>query len=292
MNQRERDTFAEDRAEGARCDESVAHPRLAAPTDQMGADRQWNVALDGQADQLEPSAIVMKRQHQRSLSNEVSLTAHDMIPADVERCGRAVGIGTDVEIAFFKAQQVPGVDADRLQVVRLIDWGDNPERLIHGDFSGLHPEVQQVINELSGEDQLRRLSDQYEMPSEIVAIALLAHFASDEDPRAGRIWSAIFKRLSENLANGMTSTSMQLLEFFFGEIDGRLNELVGELARSIDGNVERDTIYIAKKTQSKCQDIMREHRDEARHRLEDLVKARIADAKKEFLDASRILRNW
>jgi hypothetical protein len=164
--------------------------------------------------------------------------------------------------------------------------------LIHGDFSGLHPEVQQVINELSGEDQLRRLSDQYEMPSEIVAIALLAHFASDEDPRAGRIWSAIFKRLSENLANGMTSTSMQLLEFFFGEIDGRLNELVGELARSIDGNVERDTIYIAKKTQSKCQDIMREHRDEARHRLEDLVKARIADAKKEFLDASRILRNW
>jgi hypothetical protein len=197
---------------------------------------------------------------------------------------------------MFKSLSVPKPSArpDRLQVVRLIDWGDNPEGLIHGDFSGLHSEVRGLINELSGEGQLRRLSEQYEMPSEIVAIALLAHFASDEDPRAGRIWSAIFKRLCEDLQNGIRRDFMEPLEFFFEETKNRLSRLVAELSHVADGNLGRfhgnpgETVMdIASKTQSTIHELM----DEARHKLEELVPGQIAEIEREFLQASRILRD-
>ena len=192
----------------------------------------------------------------------------------------------------FKSLSVPKPPArpDRLQVVRLIDWGDNPEGLIHGDFSGLHPEVQRLINELSCEKQLRRLSEQYEMPQEIVAIALLANFASDENPRARRVWSAIFKRLREDLQNRIWHDFMEPLEAFFGEADDRLTRLVAELAHVADGNLGRFDSNpgkvvreIASKTQARCQAIIHELAAEATHRLEGLVQARIAEAEQEFL---------
>ena len=192
----------------------------------------------------------------------------------------------------------PSARPDRLQVVRLIDWGDDPERLIHGDFSGLHPEVQRLINELSGEDQLRPLSDRYEMPPEIVAIALLANFASDEDPRAGRIWSAIFKRLSEDLSNGMKRDFLEPLELFFGETDDRLSRLFYEPARVADGNPGRFdgelgklVTEIASKAESRFKAVTRELKLEAKHRLEALIQAQIAEAEQRFLDASELLKD-
>ena len=178
-----------------------------------------------------------------------------------------------------------------LQIVRLIDWGDNPARLMGGDFSGLHPEVQGLLNELSGADQVRRLSDRYGLPSDIVAIALLANFASDEDRRAGRIWSAIFKRLCEELANRMRRDFIKPLERFFGQIEGRLSGLVGELASSVDGNVEQVVMEVATKAQSRCLAVIHELVSEAEHRLESLVRARIAEAEQELFQARGILKH-
>jgi hypothetical protein len=178
-----------------------------------------------------------------------------------------------------------------LQIVRLIGWGDNPERLIGGDFSGLHPEVQRLLNELSGADQVRRLSDGYGLPSDIVAIALLAKFASDEDRRAGRIWSAILKRISEELANRMRCGFMKPLERFFGQIEGRLSSLVGELASSVHGDLEQAVTEVASKAQSRCLAVIHELTAEAEHRFESLVRARIAEAEQEFFRASKALKD-
>ena len=162
---------------------------------------------------------------------------------------------------------------------------------MRGDISLLHPEAQGLIHKLMGDDQLRRLSDRYGMPPEIVAIALLANFASEEDRRAGRIWSAIFNRLCEDLAKKIRHDFMQPLEFFFGEIDGRLNGLVGELARSVDGNLGQVVMDIATKAQERFLAIIHEHANEAKHRLEDLVRARVAEAEEDFLHASRVLKD-
>ena len=192
----------------------------------------------------------------------------------------------------------PSARPDRLQVVRLIDWGDNPERLIHGDFSGLHPEAQRLIKELSGDDQLRHLSDRYEMPSEIVAIALLANFASDEEPRAGRIWSVIFKRLREDLQNRIRRAFLEPLEFFLGETDDRLSRLFAELVHVADGNLGRFDgdpgkfmMEIASKAQSRCQAVTRELKLEVKQRLEDLIQAQTEEAEQKFLDASQFLKD-
>ena len=196
----------------------------------------------------------------------------------------------------FKSLSVlkPSARSDQIQVVRLIDWGDNPERLIHGDFSGLHPEAQRLIRELSGEVQLRRLSDRYEMPLEIIALALLANFASDEDPRARRIWSAIFKRIRVVIANGMRRDFIEPLEFFFGETGDRFRRVVGELVHvtdsnpgRFDGNVRDVVMEIASKTQSR----IHEFRDEARDRMEELANALTKVAEREFLEASQILKD-
>lgn len=217
----------------------------------------------------------------------------ELLPSSSPTRGRS-----DRRAFSYSSVPKPSARADRIQVVRLIDWGDNPERLINGDFSGLHPEVQRLINELSGEDQLRRLSDRYEMPPEIVAIALLANFASDEDPRAGRIWSAIFKRLSEDLSNGMKRDFLEPLELFFGETDDRLSRLFYEPARVADGNPGRFdgelgklVMEIASKAESRFKAITRELKLEAKHRLGDLIQAQIAEAEQRFLDASELLKD-
>jgi hypothetical protein len=179
---------------------------------------------------------------------------------------------------------------DPREIVRLIDWGDDPERLMHGDISLLHPEAQGLIHKLIGDDHLRRLSDRYGMPLTIVAIALLANFASDEDRRAGRIWSAIFNRLCEDLANGIRRDFLKPLQQFFGEIDGRLSGLVGGLARSADGDVGKALTEVATKTQSRCLAIIHELAAGSEHRLEELVQARVAEAEQEFFRANRALK--
>ena len=196
----------------------------------------------------------------------------------------------------IKSSSVPAssVWLDRLQIVRLIDWGDNPERLTRGDSSGLHPEVQKLINDLSCEDQLRRLSDLCGMPLKIVVLALLAIFASDEDPRAGRVWSAIFNRFCEELAHGLRRDFIKPFEFFFRETDDRLCHLVAELAHvpdnnpgRFDGNPREVVLEIASQTQSKMHDLMIEAND----RLEGLVQYRIVKVEREFLEASRTLKD-
>ena len=196
----------------------------------------------------------------------------------------------------IKSSSVPtsSVWLDRLQVVRLIDWGDNPERLIHGDFSGLHPEVQRLINELSGEDQLRRLSDLSGIPLKIVAIALLANFASEEDPRAQRIWYAIFNRFCEDLQNVMRRDFIDPLGFFFRETDDRLRHLVAELAHAPDSNpgrFDRNPRDVVLEIESKTKSRMHELMDEANDRLMSLVQHRITSVEKEFLLASRTFQD-
>jgi hypothetical protein len=163
--------------------------------------------------------------------------------------------------------------------------------LIGGDFSGLHPEVQRLLNELSGADQVRRLSDGYGLPSDIVAIALLAKFASDEDRRAGRIWSAILKRISEELANRMRCDFMKPLERFFGQIEGRLSSLVGELASSVHGDLEQAVMEVATKTRSRLLAIIRELEAEAEHRIESVIRTGVEEAEQEFLQTSRMLKD-
>jgi hypothetical protein len=166
--------------------------------------------------------------------------------------------------------------------------------LIHGDFSRLHPEVQRLINELSGKDQLRRLSDLSGIPLKIVAIALLANFASDEDPRAGRIWSAIFNRFREALQNGMRRDFIEPLEFFFRETDDRLRHLVAELAHVRDrnsGRFDRNPTELVLEIGSKTKSRMHELMDEANDRLMSLVQHRIASVQKEFLLVSRTFQD-
>ena len=175
------------------------------------------------------------------------------------------------------------------EIVRLIDWGDDPERLMRGDISLLHPEAQGLVHKLMGDDQLRRLSDRYRMPLEIVAIAILANFASGEDRRAGRIWSAVFNRLCGDIANEIRRDFLEPLQRFFTEIEGRLSGLVGELARSDDNNIGEALTEVATKTQSKCLTIIREHAAGSENRLEELVQARVAEAEQEFFRASRAL---
>ena len=175
------------------------------------------------------------------------------------------------------------------EIVRLIDWGDDPERLMRGDISLLHPEAQGLVHKLMGDDQLRRLSDRYRMPLEIVAIAILANFASGEDRRAGRIWSAVFNRLCGDIAHQIRRDFLEPLQRFFAEIEGRLSGLVGELARSNDNNIGEALMEVATKTQSRCLTIIREHAAGSEHRLEELVQARVAEAEQEFFRASRTL---
>ena len=196
----------------------------------------------------------------------------------------------------FKSLWVPKPSArpDRLQVVRLIDWGDNPEGLIHGDFSGLHFDAQLLINELSSEDQLCRLSDLSGIPLKIVVIALLANFASDEDPRARRIWSAIFNRFRDDLQNGLRRDFIEPLEFFFRETDDRLRHLVAELAHVPDSNpgkFHRNPREVVLEIESKTKSRMHELMDEANDRLMSLVQHRIASVEKEFLLASRTFQD-
>jgi uncharacterized protein (DUF1778 family) len=174
---------------------------------------------------------------------------------------------------------------DPLQIVRLIDWSDQPELLTNGDFSRLHHEAQRFIDEFAGEPQLRRISDRYEMPPKIVAIAIMAKFAADQDRRAGRIWSAIFNRLCEDLARRTRLEFMKPLEFFFGEIDGRLRGLVRELAGSVDSDQGQFVMEIASKGEARCLAIIRELADEAEHKLESVIRARIAEAEQDFLQA-------
>jgi hypothetical protein len=178
---------------------------------------------------------------------------------------------------------------DTLPIIELIDWGENPERLINGDFLHLPPEAQQRIHGLAGEGQLRRLSDRYEMPSKIVAIALLAKLASDEDRRAERVWSAIFNRLCEDLTEKLRRRLMKPLESVFWEIDGRLRGLNGELARSADGELEQIGLEIASKAERGFLAMRNELIGEAEHRLRSLAQARVAEAEEEFLRACHTL---
>jgi hypothetical protein len=181
--------------------------------------------------------------------------------------------------------QAPSARLDPLQIVRLIDWGDNPELLTRGDFSRLHHEVQQFIDELTGSSQLRSLSGRYKMPPKVVAIAIMAKFASDEDQRAGRIWYAIFKRICEDLTDRARLELMKPLEFFIGETNGRLSDLVGQLAHSVDGELGEVVMEVASKAQTRWQAIIRELADEAENRLEGIIRARIAQAEQDFLQA-------
>jgi hypothetical protein len=178
---------------------------------------------------------------------------------------------------------------DPRQIVRLIDWGDSPESLMRGDIAHLCPEAQRLIDDLTHEDQLRRLADQHGMPLKIVAIAVLAIFASDEDRRAGRIWSAIFNRLCEDLTEKLRRELMQPLESVFWEIDGRLRGLSGELARSVDGDLEQIRLEIASKAERRFLAIIRKLADEAEHKLESVIRARIAEAEQDFLQACSAL---
>jgi hypothetical protein len=180
---------------------------------------------------------------------------------------------------------------DPLQIVRLIDWSDQPELLTNGDLSRLHHEAQRFIDELAGEPQLRSISDRYEMPPKVVAIAIMAKFAADQDRRAGRIWSAIFNRLCEDLANRTRLEFMKPLEFFFGEIDGRLCGLLSELACSADSELGQVVMDVASKAQTRCLAITRELAAEAENRLGDILRARVAEAEQEFLHASRALKD-
>lgn len=183
--------------------------------------------------------------------------------------------------------QTSSARLDPLQIARLIDWGDQPELMMRGDFSRLHHEAQRFIDGLASGSQLRSLSDRYEMPPNVVAIAILAKFASDEDRRAGRIWSAIFKRLCDDLSNRTRLELMRPLEFFFGEIDGRLRGLLSELARSVDSELGQVVMEVASKAQTRCLAITRELATEAENRMEDIISARLAQAEKDFLQASR-----
>jgi hypothetical protein len=131
-----------------------------------------------------------------------------------------------------------------------------------------------------------------------VAITLLALFVSDDDPRAGRIWSAIFKRLSEDLANVMKRDFLEPLEFFFGETDDRLSRLFAELAHvahgnpgRFDGDLEKFVMEVASKAESRCQAVTRELKLEAKHRLGDLIQTQTAEAEQRFLDASQFLKD-
>lgn len=185
--------------------------------------------------------------------------------------------------------QTSSARLDALQIVRLIDCGDKPEILAHGDFSRLHHEAQRFIDELAVEPQLLSISDRYEMPPNVVAIAILAKFASGEDRLAGRIWSAIFKRLCEDLANRTRLELMKPLEFLFGEIDGRLRGLLSELAGSVDGELGQVVMEVASKAQTRCLAITCELAAEAQNRMEGIISARHAEAEQDFLQASRAL---
>ena len=179
------------------------------------------------------------------------------------------------------------------EIVRLIDWGDDPERLMRGDISLLHPEAQGLIHKLIGDEQLRRLSDRYGMPLEIVAIALLAIIASDEDPRAGRIWSAIFQRLRGELANKLRHEFIEPFDLFVGETRDRLRRVIDEVGHIADSNPgmfddnPREVLMkIASMTQSRMHELM----DEVRDRLKGLVRDPTAEVEREFLEASQALK--
>jgi hypothetical protein len=178
---------------------------------------------------------------------------------------------------------------DPRQIVRLIDWGDSPESLMRGDIAHLRPEAQRFIDDLTHEDQLRRLADQHGMPLKIVAIAVLAIFASDEDRRAGRIWSALLNRLREDLADRTRREFQRPLHYFFGEIDARLNGLVDELGRSVDGDLGQAVMEVASKGQAKCMAVIHDLAVETEHKLQSVIRTRIAEAEQDFLQACSAL---
>jgi hypothetical protein len=180
---------------------------------------------------------------------------------------------------------------DPRQIVRLIDWGDSPESLMRGDIAHLRPEAQRFIDDLMHEDQLRRLADQNGMPLKIVAIAVLAIFASDEDRRAGRIWSALLNRLIENLADRTRREFQRPLQYFFGEIDARLNGLVDELGRSVDGDLGQAVMEVTSKGQARCMAVIHDLENESSRRLSALIEARVAEVEKEFLLAGHALKD-
>ncbi|MFM7010204.1 MAG: VIT domain-containing protein [Betaproteobacteria bacterium] len=177
-----------------------------------------------------------------------------------------------------------------VQIVRLIDWGEQPELLMRGDFSCLHHVAQQFVEELAGGSQVRSLSDRYGMPPKVVAIAIVAKFASDKDRLAGRLWSSILNRLCEELADRTRLELMKPLELIFEEIDRSLRGHISELGRSVDNELGQVAIDVASKAQSRCRAITRELLAETENRLGALSRARVAEFEQEFLHASRAVK--
>jgi hypothetical protein len=69
----------------------------------------------------------------------------------------------------------------------------------------------------------------------------------------------------------------------------RLRSLIGELDHAVEGALRREAMEIASKAQDGWLAISNELAAQAKDRLADLVRARIAEAEEDFFQASQAL---
>lgn len=205
------------------------------------------------------------------------MAAPTMLSASFER------VSSDARVSFSPPR--PGLRG----TIGLIDWGTEPERLTQGDFMHLPREARRLIQELLRDGRVGRLADRYKVPAEIVAIALLAKFASDEDRRATRVWSIIFDRICEDLQDFYTrKVLIERLDRHIAEITDRLQISFAGLAQELDGELGQLVIMVATKAQERCEAMFHEMKGEAAQRMEEFVRARVFEAEQEF---SRVCRS-
>lgn len=169
----------------------------------------------------------------------------------------------------------PSMRHETHQIARLIDWGNDPERLLEGDISRLAPEVQLFVADLSLKDEIEALSQRFRVPAIVVAIVLLAEIAATEDRFAERAWNAFFNRWEEKINENLDRMLRSLLRDLFAEMDGRLSEIVGEFSQNVAGEIDQALLNVAlgehKRGQNAIYGISREADEQLRHVLEQQV---------------------
>lgn len=168
------------------------------------------------------------------------------------------------------------------QIARLIDWGDDPERLLEGDLSKLTPEVQLFVAELSVKDEIEALSQRFGVPALVVAIVLLAEIAATEDRLAERAWNAFFKRWEEKINERLDRKLRSPLRDLFAEMDGRLSEIVGALFQNAAGEIDQALLNVALGEQKQCQIAIYGMSREADEKLHHVLKQHVSEARHLF----------
>jgi len=201
---------------------------------------------------------------------------------DVDMLSESVSLLEEVVQAREFNAGSPPMRHETHQIARLIDWGNDPERLLEGDISRLAPEVQLFVADLSLKDEIEALSQRFRVPAIVVAIVLLAEIAATEDRLADRAWNAFFKRWEEKINENLDRMLRSPLRDLFAEMDGRLSEIVDEFSQNVAGEIDQALLNVALGEHKQCQSAIYGISREADEQLRHVLKQQVSEARHIF----------